>query len=352
MFDCKNTLNMQAAEACRCHWDSIAKPLGSLGLLEDDIAKIAGILETDDVRLEKKGVLAFCADNGVVEEGVSQSGQDVTAIVARNMAAGIANVNAMARAAGADVVAVDVGVAMDVSDAPGLVHKKVMPSTRNMTKGPAMTREEACRAIQAGIDLVGEMKQKGYKILATGEMGIGNTTTSSALVSVLLDKPIIEVTGRGAGLSDAGLMRKHAAIARAIEVNKPDPADALDVLHKIGGLDIAAIAGAFIGGAVHRIPVVVDGFISSAAALVAMRLCPNAKDFMLASHVSGEPAGRMVMDALGLEAPLHARLALGEGTGAVTLFPLLEMALAVYHQNSTFEKINLAAYTRFEEDAK
>ena len=225
-----------------------------------------------------------------------------------------------------------------------------MPGTRNMTKEPAMTREEACRAIRAGVDLAGEMKQKGYKILAPGEMGIGNTTTSSALVSVLLDKPISEVTGRGAGLSDAGLMRKHAAIARAIEVNKPDPADALDVLAKIGGLDIAAIAGAFIGGAVHRIPVVVDGFISSAAALVAARLCPNAKDFMLASHVSGEPAGRMVMEALGLEAPLHARLALGEGTGAVTLFPLLEMALAVYHQNSTFEKINLEAYTRFEEE--
>ena len=350
MFDCRNTLNMQAVEACRRHWDGIAKPLGSLGLLEDDIAKIAGILETADVRLDKKGVLVFCADNGVVAEGVSQSGQDVTAIVARNIAAGIANVNAMARAAGADVVAVDVGVAEDVSDAPGLVQKKVMPGTRNMTKGPAMTREEALAAIQTGVDLVGEMKQKGYKILATGEMGIANTTTSSALVSVLLDQPIEAVTGRGAGLSDAGLMRKHAAIAHAIEVNAPDPADALDVLCKVGGLDIAAIAGAFIGGAVHRIPVVVDGFISSAAALAAARLCPNAKDFMLASHVSGEPAGRMVMEALGLEAPVHARLALGEGTGAVTLFPLLEMALAVYHQNSTFEKINLEAYTRFEEE--
>ncbi len=338
-----------AYAACAARFNAVAKPIGSLGKLEALLERVAAITGDPAIDIGKKCVLVFCADNGVLAQGVAQSTSDVTTAIARSLAAGTASVNVMARACGADVFPVDMGISEAV---PGLLDRRLGAGTGDISQGPAMSRETAERAILTGIELVGQRREEGYQVIATGEAGIGNTTTSSALVSVLLDKPIIEVTGRGAGLSDAGLMRKHAAIARAIEVNKPDPADALDVLHKIGGLDIAAIAGAFIGGAVHRIPVVVDGFISSAAALVAARLCPNAKDFMLASHVSGEPAGRMVMDALGLEAPLHARLALGEGTGAVTLFPLLEMALAVYHQNSTFEKINLAAYTRFEEDAK
>ena len=351
MFTCTHTLDERAAAACRAHWDSIAKPLGSLGLLEDAVARIAGIRGDPEVRLEKRAVLAMCADNGIVAEGVTQSGQEVTALVAANMAKGIANVNAMARVARADVFAVDVGIAGPV-DAPGLIDRRVRCGTANMAQGPAMTRAEAERAVQTGIDLVGELKAQGYDIIATGEMGIGNTSTSSALVSVFLDQPVEAVTGRGAGLSGAGLRRKQEAIRRAIAVNRPDPSDAMDALFKVGGLDIAALAGAFIGAAVHRVPVVIDGFISAAAALSAVRICPEARGFLLASHVSGEPAGRMVLDALGLEAPLHARMSLGEGTGAVALFPLLDMALAIYHQNSTFEKIHLEAYHRFgEEDA-
>ena len=349
MFACTNTLDAGAVAACRAHWDSIAKPLGSLGLLEDAVARIAGIRGTPDVRLEKRAVVAMCADNGVVAESVAQSGQEVTALVAANMAAGIANVNAMARVARAEVFAVNVGIAADV-DAPGLWQRRVMPGTRNMAQGPAMTREEAVRAVETGIDLAGELSAQGFDILATGEMGIGNTTTSSALTSVLLGKPVEAVTGRGAGLSSAGVRHKAEVIRRAVALNRPDPDDALDALSKVGGLDIAALAGLFIGGAKYRLPVVIDGFISAVSALTAARLCPAARDFMLAAHVSGEPAGQMVLDALGLEAPIHARLALGEGTGAVALLPLLDMALSVYHQNSTFEKIHLEAYTRFEED--
>ena len=349
MFACDRALDAAAVEACRKRWDSIAKPLGSLGLLEDAVARIAGISGDPEVRLEKRAVVTLCADNGVVAEGVSQSGQEVTALVAANIAAGIANVNAMARVARADVFAVDVGIAGDV-DAPGLLRRKVRPGTDDIALGPAMTRDEAARAVRTGVDLAGELKAKGYVIIATGEMGIGNTTTSSAVLSALLGLPPAEVTGRGAGLSNAGLRRKVAVIERALAVNRPDPEDALGALHKVGGLDIAALAGVFIGGAVHRVPVVIDGFISAVAALTAAQLCPAAKDFMLASHVSGEPAGRLVLDALGLEAPIQARLSLGEGTGAVALLPLLDMALAVYHQNSTFEKIHLEAYRRFGEE--
>ena len=349
MFECDHALDAAAVRACRAHWDGIAKPLGSLGLLEDAVARIAGIRGDADVRLERRAVLTLCADNGVVAEGVSQSGQEVTALVADNIANGIANVNAMARAARTEVFAVDVGVAGE-THAPGLLRRRIMPGTHDMALGPAMSRREAEAAVQTGIDLAGEMKAAGYDILCTGEMGIGNTTTSSALVSVLLGQPVEAVTGRGAGLSGAGLKRKIEVIRRAVELNRPDPADALDVLAKVGGLDIAAMAGVFIGGALRRIPVVVDGFISAAAALTAVRLCPAAREFMLASHVSGEPAGKLALDALGLSAPIQARLCLGEGTGAVALLPLLDMALAVYHQNSTFEKIHLEAYQRFGED--
>ena len=212
-----------------------------------------------------------------------------------------------------------------------------------------MTREEAIRAIQTGIDLVGELKAQGVRIIATGEMGIGNTTTSSAVVSVLLDKPVETVTGRGAGLDSAGLRRKIAAIRRAVESNRPDPSDPIDVLSKVGGLDIAGIAGAFLGGAIHRVPVVVDGFISGTAALVALRLCPAAKCAVFASHVSAEPAGRMVLDAIGLSPMITADMCLGEGTGAVSLFPLLDMGLAVYREMRTFDAANIETYTYFED---
>ena len=221
---------------------------------------------------------------------------------------------------------------------------KVMMGTPNMIKGPAMTREEAIRGIMAGVTAAAELKAEGYQILATGEMGIGNTTTSSAVASVLLDQPVETMTGRGAGLTSEGLTRKVAAIKKAIELNRPDPADPVDVLAKVGGLDIAGMTGVFLGGAALHMPVVMDGFISCVAALIAMKLCPTAGDYILASHVSKEPAAHLILESIGKEAILHADMCLGEGTGAVTLFPVLDMAAAVYHSMSTFEDIHVEQY--------
>ena len=333
----------RAMAEARRRWDSIAHPLNSLGLLERDIIRIAGITGSADVDLSKKAVVVMCADNGVVAEGVTQTGQEVTAIVTENMSSGDTSVCRMARVAGAEVIPVDIGVARPVTG-ERILQRCVRRGTANMTRGPAMGREEAERAVLTGAELVGELKARGYRLLATGEMGIGNTTTSSAVISVLLGRSPAEVTGRGAGLSTEGYHKKIRAIETAVEVNCPDPADALDVLYKVGGLDLAGLAGVFLGGAYHRVPVLIDGFISSAAALIAASLCPAAKGYMLASHASNEPAGRMVLEALGAAPFLYAEMCLGEGTGAVAVMPLLEMGAAVYREMCTFEATNIEAY--------
>ena len=332
-----------ACAAAKARWDSIAKPLGSLGLMEEAVCRMAGMTGSPRLNIGKRAVIVMCADNGVVAEGVTQTGQEVTAVVTENMSSGDTSVCCMARAAGAEVIPVDIGVCRPVTG-ERIRQCCVRRSTANMTRGPAMSREEAVRAIEVGIDLVCELKEKGYSLLATGEMGIGNTTTSSAVTAVLLGKAPAEVTGRGAGLTSEGLRRKVAAIEKAIAVNRPDPADALDVLSKVGGLDIAGLAGVFLGGAACRIPVLADGFISCVAAVVAERLCPAAADYVLASHASKEPAGRLVTEAMGARPFLYADMCLGEGTGAVAVMPLLDMALAVYDGMSTFDDIHIAAY--------
>ena len=332
-----------AMDAAWQRWDSIAKPLRSLGLLEEAVVRIAGMTGTPAVKLGKRAVIAMCADNGVVAQGVTQTGQEVTAIVTENMSTGDTSVCRMAAAAGAEVIPVDIGVARPVAG-ERIRQCNVRRGTADMTQGPAMTREEAVQAVETGIELVRELKDKGYGLIGTGEMGIGNTTTSSALASVFLNRPPEQVTGRGAGLSSAGLERKIKAIETAIQVNKPNPADPLDVLSKVGGLDLAGLCGVFLGGAACRIPVLVDGFISSAAALTAARLCPNAVDYMLGSHASNEPAGRMVLEDLGLKPFLYANMCLGEGTGAAAVMPLLDMALAVYDGMTTFADEQIEAY--------
>ena len=297
MLDYKvNRPDEAAVYASRERWDAVAKPLHSLGRLEDMIAQVAGIQGTADVRLTPRCALVFCADHGVVAEGVTQSGQAVTALVARSIAAGGANVNLMAKTVGADVFAVDVGMATDVEH-PGIIRRKTIYSTRDMAEGPAMTRKETEAAVQAGIDLVGEMKAGDYNLIATGEMGIGNTTACAALCCALLGMTPEDAVGRGAGLSDAGLVQKREAVRRALKVNRPDANDPLDVLSKVGGPEIAAMAGAFLGGMTNRVPVIVDGAISATAALVAARLCPKSRDFMLPSHMSRERSMARVMGA-------------------------------------------------------
>ena len=333
----------EAATRAKARWQSIAKPLGGLGLLEDAIVRAAAAQGTERVSFSPRAVIVMCADNGVVEEGVSQTGQEVTAVVTENMARGMTSVCRMAQRAGAKVIPVDIGVARKV-EGVNIRQMNLRRGTANMVKGPAMTRAEAMAAIAAGAALAQEQAEHGAKLLATGEMGIGNTTTASAVTAVLLQKPVQEVTGRGAGLSSEGLKRKIAAIERAIKVNVPDPADPIDVLHKVGGLDIAGLAGVFLGGAAMGVPVLIDGAISAAAALIAARLCPAARDYMLPSHASEEPCGDMLLAALKLTPLLHARMHLGEGTGAVAAMPLLDMALAVYSEMPTFDEIAIAAY--------
>ena len=362
----------EAAARCRARWNCIAKPLYGLGVLEDLVVRIAAAQGTDQVDISRKGLVVLCADNGVVDEGVSQTGQEVTAIVAENFIDGKSCTAIMCKRAGADLYPVDVGMAVDT---PRVEKRKCRRGTANMTKGPAMTRREAILAIEAGISKAQELEEAGYRILASGEMGIGNTTTSTAVTAVLLGLDPTEVTGRGAGLSDEGLRRKIDAIRRAIDINRPDPEDPLDVLSKVGGFDIAALTGLFLGGASRRVPVVIDGVISAAAALIAARLEPSCRGYMLPSHISEEPAAMAVMTALGFiqEEPetkqgkvyretgpgkkgpgpavspiLHAGMHLGEGTGAVALFPLLDMAVDIYYRMDTFQGIAVEQYRDYD----
>ena len=330
----------KAMEQAWEHWNNIAIPLHSLGRLQDTVVRIAGMTGTARVNIGKKGLVVMCADNGVVEEGVTQSGQEVTLIVSENFLQEKATAGILCRQAGVDIFPVDIGVAAETH----VIDRKIAWGTKNITKGPAMTREEAIQALETGISMVEELKSKGYSLIATGEMGIGNTTTSSAVASVLLSEDVEKMTGRGAGLSSEGMMRKIQAIKKAIEINQPDPKDGVDVLAKVGGFDIAGMAGVFLGGAACGVPVVIDGFISAVAALAAVTICPLVKEYMLASHVSKEPAAHLILEALGLEAPLHCDMCLGEGTGAVVLFPILDLACGVYNGMSTFQDIQVEEY--------
>ena len=335
----------EAMEKAQKQWDSVAKPLHSLGKLEDMVVQLAGIYRTSQIDISKRGVLVYCADNGVVEEGVSQSGSEVTALVAKSLADGRSNVNIMAKSMGAEVFPVDVGIKTELNY-PGILQYKISQGTKNIAKEPDMTAEQCLQVIRTGTALVGKKKAEGINILAIGEMGIGNTTTSSAVASVLVQKPIADMTGRGAGLSTEGLEKKKQVIAKAIALHQPDKEEPFQVLCSLGGYDIAAMAGTCIGGMVYDIPVVLDGIISTVAALVAVRMVPECRPYLLASHVSKEPAGAYVLEALGMEAVLHADMCLGEGTGAVLLFPILEAALAEYRSAHTFHEIALEPYEK------
>ncbi len=333
-------ISIEAASLCEKRWDSIAKPLKSLGKLETAMIQIAGIQETCNVSIDKKALIIMCADNGVVDEKVTQSGKEITALVSENFLDLNSCVCIMAQKAGVDVFPVDIGIERETR----LVNRKIAYGTKNMKLGPAMTREEAIKAIEVGIQEVMSLKEKGYQLIATGEMGIGNTTTSSAIASVLLNKPVEEVTGKGAGLTAEGLKTKIEVIKEAILVNKPNKEDPIDVLSKIGGFDIAGLVGVFLGGAICKIPVIVDGFISSVAALLAINMNETVEQYVLASHVSKENAGEMLLKAINKTPLLSCDMCLGEGTGAVALIPLLEMGLLVYTKMSTFDQIEMEAY--------
>ena len=332
-----------AAAAARARWDSLAKPLGSLGLLENAVTQIAALTGSANISLKPRALLVFCADNGVVAQGVAQCGSEVTAAVAAALSQGRSAACQMAQLADCAVHAVDVGM---LNAVPSVADRHVMRGTNDITQGPAMTRQQCLSAIHTGASLAKEQARTGVKLLAVGEMGIGNTTTASAVTAALLGLPAEAVTGRGAGLSDEGLRRKRCAIEAALRLNAPDSADPVDVLAKVGGLDLAAMCGAYLGAAEAKLPVLIDGFVSAAAALCAVRLCKAASSAMLACHVSAEPAGRLLLNALGKHALIDAGLRLGEGSGAVAAMPLLDMALAVYSAGETFSDRGIEPYTR------
>ena len=302
IIDGIENLDNVAMETARKKWNSIAKPLHSLGKLEEHIIRIAGITGNAEVELKNRALIAMCADNGVVEEGVTQTGQEVTAIVAENFLEGATSAAIMCQSAEVDLFPIDIGMVRDTR----VPNYKVAYGTKNMVKEPAMTREEALQAILTGVHLVKEKKEAGYQILVTGEMGIGNTTTSSAVASVLLDESVETMTGRGAGLDSAGLRRK---------------------IH-----------------AYYHAPVIMDGFISAVAALAAVQMCNKVREYIIVSHVSKEPGMHILLKALGREASMTCDMCLGEGTGAVAFLPVLDMALAVYEKMSTFSDIHIDDY--------
>ena len=324
-------------------WNLIMKPLGSLGEFEKMIVKLAGIYGTADFDIKHRCVLVACSDNGVVSERVTQSESAVTAIIAKEMALAKSNINVMARAVDADTFVIDMGMAEEVKDY-AIIDMHVRRGTDNIAKGPAMSIEEAVEAVKRGIALVERMTSVGYQVVVTGECGIGNTTTASALAAVILDMDPAAVTGRGAGLSSEMLRHKIEVVRQAIEVNQATREDPLLLLSKLGGFDIAAMVGMFLGGAIYGVPVIIDGFISSVAANLAWRLEPLAKEYMLASHLSEEKGAAFLQNQMGLKSVLHAGMRLGEGTGGVCLLPLLDIAMAEFKKAHRFSETDLKAY--------
>ncbi|HZP95544.1 MAG TPA: nicotinate-nucleotide--dimethylbenzimidazole phosphoribosyltransferase [Candidatus Limnocylindria bacterium] len=329
-------LDRDAMATARAREDELTKPQGSLGRLESVAVHVAGITGNARPTLPRKAVVVMAADHGVAAEGVSAYPQDVTAQMVLNFLRGGAGISVLARAAGARVIVVDMGVAADLPAHPDLYVRRVGRGTRNMAEGPAMSREEACRAIEAGAAILEEQAGLGLDLVATGEMGIANTTAASAIVSSITRLPAARVVGRGTGIDDNGLARKIAVIEDALALNRPDPDDALDVLAKVGGFEIAGLVGLILAAAGRRIPVVVDGFISGAAALVATEIAPSARDFLIAAHRSVEVGHQAVLERLALDPLLDLDLRLGEGTGAAIAMQLIDDALRVLDEMATF----------------
>ncbi len=330
-------------EAWHC-WDSLCKPLRGLGWLEEVLVQIAGIYGTAHPHPDKRAVVIMGADNGVVEEGVTQTDSSVTIQVLENMGDRLSTACVMCTLAGCELIPVNIGTLTDGKH-PKIQNRAVRHGTGNIAKGPAMSKEECIQAILTGVEIIRELKEKGFQMIITGEMGIGNTTTSSACAAVLFDQDVETVTGRGAGLSTEGLKRKIRAIQKAIQVNRPDSKDAIDVISKVGGLDIAGMTGCYLGAAYFQMPILIDGFISAVSAYLAGMLCETAKEYMICTHCSAEPASRLVIERLGMKAPLQAGMHLGEGTGAIMALSMIDQALNVYYHLTTWDGASVEAYT-------
>jgi nicotinate-nucleotide--dimethylbenzimidazole phosphoribosyltransferase len=335
------SLDSASMERARLRQGTLTKPAGSLGLLEDISIRICGIRREIPASLGEKVVILCAADHGVVEEGVSAYPQEVTGQMLLNFAGGGAAINVLAKHAGARVVVVDVGTRSEVGN-PAVIRRKIRRGTANFAWGPAMSRAEAEQAIGVGIETAEQEIGKGAGLIATGDMGIGNTTAASALIAALSGLPVRSLVGRGTGIDDASLEKKVEVIERALELNSPSSDDPLDALSKVGGLEIGALAGVMLACAVHRVPVVVDGFISGAAALLASRIDKAVVDYLFASHLSEEPGHRLVLGELGLKQFIDLEMRLGEGTGAVLAISVIEAAVKILVEMSTFEEAGVS----------
>ena len=331
----------ETAKATSKRLDELAKVPGSLGKLEELAVRLAGITDKECPAFPDKAVVLFAADHDIALHGVSATGQDVTEKQVRNFVKGGGTINAFCRNAGARFTVVDVGVKGDLFDVDGLIRRKVMHSAHDFSQGPAMTREEAEACVQVGIDMAREEARRGASLLAAGEMGIGNTSPSSAITAVYTGASVEEVTGVGSGISSERVRHKAELIRQGIEINRPDPSDPLDVLAKVGGPELGAMCGLMLGGASLRIPVVVDGFIAGAAAALAIALRPGARDMLIGSHASAEPGHRLLMEHLGIPTYFDFGLRLGEGTGAALLFPLIDASVRILTEMNTLQGIGM-----------
>jgi len=329
-------LDEETMAEARARQDMLTKPRGSLGRLEELSIKIAGIVRQRAPRLEHKAIITMAGDHGVVVEGVSAYPQEVTAQMVDNFLKGGAAINVLARHIGARVVVVDMGVSANLDSHPLLVSRKIASGTADMVKGAAMSREDAIQAVEMGIEVIQNEVTKGLDIVGVGDMGIGNTTPSAAICAAITGKRVVEVTGKGTGIGDEQLALKVRMIETALALNQPDPRDAIDVLSKVGGFEIGGLAGAILGAAAHSIPVVIDGFVAGAAALLANGLCPRVRDYLIAGHLSSEPGHRVMLDYLRLKPVLDLEMRLGEGTGAALTISIIEAAAKVLAEMATF----------------
>ncbi|MBC8062911.1 MAG: nicotinate-nucleotide--dimethylbenzimidazole phosphoribosyltransferase [Clostridiaceae bacterium] len=333
-------LDKEAMEATITRIDKLIKPIGSLGKLEDLAIQLAGITGSVQNQFLKKCMVVMSADNGIVEEGVTCTPQFVTQWQTINMTKGICGINVLSRHAGMDVKIVDIGINADIDNSK-ILDRKVRKGTSNMAKGPAMSKLEAVEAIEVGIELVRELVESGYQIIGTGEMGIGNTSTSSAILMSFSGLSSDLVVGKGAGLTEEDFTNKKSVIEKVLEINKPQKEDPLDVLSKVGGFDIAGLVGCYLGAAYYRIPIIIDGFISAAAALVAYKINSITREYMIPSHNSAEPGFKWMMKEIGLSPILDLNMRLGEGTGCPLVFNIIEAATKIVAEMATFEEAEL-----------
>ncbi|PKM52074.1 MAG: nicotinate-nucleotide--dimethylbenzimidazole phosphoribosyltransferase [Firmicutes bacterium HGW-Firmicutes-7] len=333
-------LNQDMINQGQARMDALAKPLGSLGRLEQIAIQISGITGQLHNQIHKKCTIVMAADHGICEEGVSCAPQEVTAIQTLNMLKGLTGICAISKANNAEIRVVDIGIMRDI-DYPNLIHRKIRYGTDNFLKGPAMEREEAIKAIEIGIEMVKDLVDQGHNLIGTGEMGIGNTSCSSAVFMAFTGCSAELSVGKGGGITEEAFENKKRVIEEAIQFNKPNANDPIDVLTKVGGLDLNGMVGCFLGAAYYRIPIVIDGFISAAAALAAYRINPLAKDFMIPSHCSKEPGYVCIMEEMGLSPMLYLEMRLGEGTGCPIAFTVIETALSVMNNMATFEEATI-----------